>query len=75
MQEDIREEDICTGTVHANRKGLPPSVNKKQIVKNALVALRINIRNVSSVLKIEQIYTKVHALEPGVVSVLLHSVL
>ena len=34
-----------------------------------------NIRNVLSVLKIEQMDTKVHALEPGVVSVVLHSVL
>ena len=28
-----------TGTVRANRKGWPPSINKRQTVKNALVAV------------------------------------
>ena len=29
-----------TGTVRVNRKGFPPSINKKQTVKSALVAVR-----------------------------------
>ena len=39
MREAVREEDICTGTVRANRKGLPPSINKKKTIKNTLVVV------------------------------------
>ena len=39
--EKMLEKKIyVTGTVRANRKGLPPLINKKQTVKNALVAVR-----------------------------------
>ena len=39
--EKMLEKKIyVTGTVRANRKGLPPSIHKKQTVKNALVAVR-----------------------------------
>ena len=39
--EKIFEKKIyVTGNVHANRKGMPHSINKKQSVKNDLVAIR-----------------------------------
>ena len=42
MFEKMFEKKIyVTRTVRANREGLPPSINKKQTVKNALVAVRI----------------------------------
>ena len=38
---DVFEKKIyVTGTVRVNREGLPPSINKRQTVKNALVAVR-----------------------------------
>ena len=37
--------------------------------------MRRNITNVLSVLKVEQMDAKVHTLEPGVVCVVLHSVI
>ena len=40
MREKVREEIYVTGTVRANRKGLPSSINEKQTVKNSLVAVR-----------------------------------
>ena len=39
-QMSCEKKIYVTGTVRANRKGWPPSINKKQIVKNALVAVR-----------------------------------
>ena len=39
--EKMFEKKIyVTGTVRANRKGLPPSINKKQTVNHAVVAVR-----------------------------------
>ena len=38
--ENMFEKNIyATGTVCANRKGLPPLINNNQMVKNALVAV------------------------------------
>ena len=38
--EKMYEKKIyVTGKVRANRKGLPPSINKKKTVKNTLVAV------------------------------------
>ena len=36
----FKKKIYVTGTVRANRKRLPPSINKNQTVKNVLVAVR-----------------------------------
>ena len=36
----LEKKLYVTGTVRATRKGFPPSINKKQTVKIALVAVR-----------------------------------
>ena len=40
MEKMFEKQIYVTRTVRANRNGLSPSINKKQTVKNALVAVR-----------------------------------